>query len=399
MIVTGKRGDLNLVARAPSPQLSYSSLLSDTYSGRNVTPESAMAITFVYGAVRLVSTAAGTLPLEILDEAAKTRTVVRGGRLAPMLRYAPNPDMSAAVVWTLVVAHLMLRGNAYLAKVRDASGAVVALYPLNPMYVNPFRDESGRKLFRVTQFTANGGVDVVFGSDDILHIIGPAFGDGLVGESPISVVRQRLGVQVAQSETQGRFYSQGMHTKGVLQAPPGVVLSHEATQRMREQWHNQNHGLDNAGRIPILPGGLQYQQVSLSPADAQFVETMRWGATEVATMFAIPASRLNADSGSGAPRYANVGQDDVHFVKQSVLPPLAYVESALNMDPDLFGYASSWVPRFNATAALRADDKTRFEAYQIATGGNAWMDVAEVRDREGLGEARKGLMGGTGGDA
>jgi len=394
VIVRGTAGDLVIASRPAQPYGAYASVATDTVAGRSVSPEGALAIAHVYGAVRLVSTTAGTLPLEVIDTRTSTNSVVSGARISSMLRYRPNQDMSAAVVWTLVVAHLMLRGNAYLAKLRDASGYVSELVPFNPQYVHPFRDDDGVKKFRVTSWDSIRFVDAVFDSSQILHITGPALTDGLKGASPIEAVRNRMGVQMAQSESQGRFYSQGMHAKGVLKTP-AQTLTREAVDRLRTDWQKANHGLDNVGNIPILHSGLEYQSVSMSPADSQFIETMQWGANEIATIFSIPAGRLNADAGKNQVKYANVGQDDVHFLKQAVLPMLTFIESALNMDDDLFGYLSAWVPRFNPAEALRVDQKTRFEAYSIATSGQPWMTQQEVRDIEGLGPNGPGLVQGA----
>lgn len=379
MLINGSTGDLHVSAREPYPYGAFSSLPVDTFSARSVTPEGALSLAHVYGAVRLVATAVGTLPLETRDSR-NGGTLVEGAQTARVLRYQPNRDMSAKVLWTLVATHLLLRGNAYLAKFVDARGLVEELVPVNPARVFPFRDEAGNKKFRVIGQQR----DVVFDPSQLLHIIGHSIDDGLEGASPISLVRQRMGVQTAQSEAQGRLYAQGLATRGALRVPPGVQLTKEMAAQLRREWEAANHGIDNTGRVAILHSGAEFQNTTMNMADAQFIESMRWGATEAATIFNIPASRINADSGASSVKYANVGQDDVHFYKQAVMPVAAMIEDALNIDPLLFGANSPWVPQFDAEAVLRADTKTRFEAYQIATGGAAWMDSEDVRRREGL---------------
>lgn len=383
MLINGDTGDLHVASRQPFPYGAYSSIPLDTFGPRAVSPEGALSLAHVYGAVRLVASAVGTLPLETRDMM-NGGVLVRAAQTARLLRYQPNSDMSAKVLWTLVATHLLLRGNAYLAKSFDNRGLVSELLPINPSRVFPFRDENGDKRFRVVSGSSVKFVERIFTPDQILHIIGHSIDDGLSGASPISLVRNRMGVQTAQSEAQGRLYAQGLSTRGALSVPPGVQLTKEMAAQLRREWEAANHGMDNTGRVAILHSGASFQNLTMSMQDAQFIESMRWGATEAATIFNIPASRINADSGASSVKYANVGQDDVHFYKQAVMPIASYIEDALNIDPALFGASSPWVPQFDAEAVLRADTKTRFEAYQIATGGMAWMDAEDVRVREGL---------------
>lgn len=383
MLINGNTGDLHVASRPSAPMGAWDSLPVDTFGARNVTPEGALGLAHVYGAVRLVATAVGTLPLETRDMRAGG-TVVDAAQVAKLLRYQPNRDMSAKVLWTLVATHLLLRGNAYLAKFIDERGQVSELVPINPARVFPFRDDAGNKKFRVMSGQGMRFVERIFDPSQLLHIIGHSIDDGLMGASPISLVRQRMGVQTSQSEAQGRLYAQGLATRGALRVPPGVQLTKEMAAQLRREWEAANHGIDNTGRVAILHSGAEFQNTTMNMQDAQFIESMRWGATEAATIFNIPASRINADSGSSSIKYANVGQDDVHFYKQAVMPVASYIEDALNIDTALFGASSPWMPKFDAEAVLRADTKTRFEAYQIATGGSAWMDAEDVRRREGL---------------
>lgn len=386
MILGTPGGDkpLSQIARPENPYSAFSSLSRDSFTGRDVTPEGSLALTAVFGAVSLIANTAGTLPLEIIEEANGSRRVIRDHPLARLLRYQPNEDMSASVLWTLVFNHLLLRGNAYLAKLTDKSGRVSELVPLNPQFVNPFRGEGGQKLFYVNSWDGQESSRVVLDTSQVIHIMGPSFDNGVRGASPIAVARNRMGVQLAQSEYQARFYQQGYQLKGVL-STENASLTKEAADRIKQQWRGAYSGLDNAHDIAILHSGVKFQPVSITPEDAQFIETMKYGATEVATLFNLPASRLNAEGASLT--YANSAQDDLHFMKGAVLPRLCFVEDALNIDKTLFGggKGSYWYPKFNVEGALRADLKTRFEAYDIALrGDNPWMTVDEVRQIESL---------------
>lgn len=289
--------------------------------------------------------------------------------------------MSGADLWTLVFAHLMLRGNAYLAKLKDSKGRLSELFPLRPELVTPYRDDSGEKVFRVRMYRGSQFVDADFTSDAILHIKGVSFDDGLTGASAISVLRNRFGTMQAQSEYQGRSYQDGMLIKGVLSTPERTITSDAATN-IKRQWKQAYSGVGNSHEIAVLHSGITFQPVSLTPEDAQFIETMKWGHTEVATAFNIPASRLNGDGGASL-RYANMAQDDLFYYKQACLPRLKMVEASLNRDADLFGAYSSWTPKFNMDELLRADKLTRYQSYEIGRriGIDSPNTILEQEDR------------------
>lgn len=385
MIIETKRGELVRVAKPRDPWGAVTSLDIRTYSGQNVTPESALGHVAVMGAVSLVSDYNGAMPLETIDTRAKSgHKLVEGGWLAPMLRHAPNEDQSGPDLWVMVNAHLMLRGNAYLAKIRDEQGVIRELYPIHPSCVNPYRDAEGRKLFRVKISTGIDYTEADYTSDAILHIKGKSINDPLVGESVIAHCRNTLGTHAAQVEYQARAYQDGMLIKGVLSTPERN-LNPEAVERVKAQWRSTYGGIGNSHDIAVLHSGIQFQQVSLSPEDAQFIQTMRWSHTQVATMFKIPASRLNGEGASET--YANQGQDDLFFDKQACLPLRVMIEASLNRDPDLFGATSPWVPRFNSDMALRADIETRYKVYQIARqiGVASQNDILRAEERPEIG--------------
>lgn len=383
--ISGPR-TLNRASKPYDPWGAYSALQTATYAGKDVTPEGALALVAVYGGVSLIAEANGTMPLETIDErAASGSRVVRAGWMAPMLRYQPNADMSGVDLWTMVNAHLLLRGNAYLAKIKDAAtGRVSELYPLHPANVHPFRDKNGVKLFRVDVVDGTGTTEEIYTADSILHIKGKSVSNPLVGESPIAAARNTIGTQLAQVEYQARAYQDGMTLKGVLTVPQ-MNISPDAAERIKQQWRSAYGGISNGHDIAVLHSGATFNPVSMSPEDAQFIQTMKWTHTQIATLLKIPASRLNGEGASLT--YANQGQDDLFFDKQACLPLRIMIEQALNRDPDLFGYTSPWVPKFNEKEQLRADDETRARIadMRLRNGSLSVNEYREFEDEAGIG--------------
>jgi HK97 family phage portal protein len=127
--------------------------------------------------------------------------------------------------------------------------------------------------------------------------------------------------------------------------------------RYQDAWDANNR----AGKTRIIGSGLNYQPIYLSPRDAQFIESQDFTKTEVATLFGIPAIYMLADGGNSM-TYTNSVQVDIAFVRYTLTQYLNEIEQAL----------SELIPRgqdarFVVEGLLRADQKTRFEGYALAS--------------------------------
>jgi HK97 family phage portal protein len=362
VIIPTRDGDVYAVARPRTTNGPYNTLPTSSFSNQTVTPEGAMALSSVYGAVTIIAHACGTMPLQVVDpKAVGAAQYVHDGGLARMLGVAPNRDMTSIDVWTFVFASLCLRGNAFLAKLRDRSGNVNELYPIPAANVTIWRAPNGAKLFRVRTLDGTRWIEQDFTEDAILHIKGLSIDDPLVGVSPITMLRHRMGVQLSQSEHQARVYRAGLALRGVLSTPQST-LNPTSVASMKDQWKEAT-GPDGDA-IAVLHSGMQFQAVTMSLEDAQFVQTMKWGHTEAALAFQLPPSRLAGDSGDSS-RYANMAQDDLFMFKQALMPRIEMAEGALLRDKDLFGIGSRWRPRFDPDKQLRADPRERWEIHKI----------------------------------
>lgn len=361
-IIPTRDGDVFAVARPRTTAGPYGTLPTSSFSNQTVTPEGAMALSSVYGAVTIIAHACGTMPLQVVDPKAEGRDrYVLDGALSRMLGIAPNRDMTAIDVWAYVFASLCLRGNAFLGKLRDRFGNVTELYPIPASHVTIWRGPNGSKLFRVRMLDGTKWVENDFTESAILHIKGLSIDDPLVGVSPITMLRHRMGVQLAQSEHQARVYRAGLALRGVLSTPQSTLTA-PAVANMKDQWKEAT-GPDGDA-IAVLHSGMQFQAVTMSLEDAQFVQTMKWGHTEAALAFQMPPSRLSGDAGDSN-RYANMAQDDLYMFKQALMPRIEMTEAALLRDRDLFGPESRYRPRFNPEAQLRADPRERWEIHRI----------------------------------
>ena len=380
MIINTPSGDKQIKSLVASPSVArYGTWSSETWTGKNVTVASAQAISTWYAGTNLIAKTGGTLPLVTYDRSSGVPKEVDAtkSQVALRLRYQPNPYMSANQLFTTLLLHLLNQGNGYLAKVWERGDYAPSLYLIPPDNVLVSRGENGQKIFHVID--AESGRQFTLTTQSVLHIPGLSLGDGLMGYSPIAIQRQRLGVSLASSEHQARFFAQGGSIKGVISVDG--TLTTEAARTIQDQWQATYGGVDNAWKTAVLDHGAKYSPISMSHEDAQFIEMMKYSATEIAVMLNIPPAMLGAEGQSLT--YANAQQNDLHFLKFTLRPWLRYVEAAINNDPDIFGATSAWYPAFDVDDLVRPDITTRFAAWNTGIQ-SGFLTVNEVRDEENL---------------
>jgi len=385
-VIVGTGSDSILSVATPAQGVRYAMPASAAYSGMAVTRTAAAGLPAFYSAVRLLAQTGGMLPLRVMDDAGK---VVPPSNLGRRLNVIPNYYTAAPAFWTSVLAHVLTDGNAFLAKTpaTDELGTP-ELHLLHPESVQVYRAEDYSIRYDVLAKDGSAMVTGLTGAS-IIHVKAWTLsGETLRGDSPVSLQRNALGNAAAAQQYQGKVWHGGAVPRGVLSSEEN--LTHEQIEAIRESWQATYGGADNAGKVAVLPRGATYSAVSLSAADAQFIEQMQYGVDDIARMFNIPSSFIGGESGASL-RYENATYNDIHLMKFSLKPILRFVESALDMDEDLFGTGrnSYWTPHFDTDEVIRPDIEARYRMYATGINGG-FLLPDEARDSEGMPPAEGG---------
>ena len=327
--------------------------------GKPVTVDTALGLVPVYSAVSLIAGTVATLPLIVYDGDER----VEDPR-ANLLHRQPNPEMAADELWEIVASHLLLWGNAFLYKKAGALG-VSELWPISPRRVQVSRIDTVRTFF------IDGRP---FYEDDILHIRGLSE-DGLLGYSPIQVNRQAVANALAQQSFVAEFLNDGGRPSVILRHPQH--LSADAARRLKASWDSVG-----SGGTAVLEEGVEVEKWTMPLADAQFVEQQQYSDLRIAQMYNLPPSKLGAKSGDSL-TYSSTEQQGQDFVTYCLARWLRRIEASLARDPEIL--PANYRPEFLVEGLLRADTKTRFEAYRLGLEAG-FLTIDEVRERENLPE-------------
>jgi HK97 family phage portal protein len=327
-------------------------------SGEFVSPYIAENLSVVFGCVQVISETVGMLPLHVY------RTADNGDRIedpnqpvAQLFSGDVNDRQTAGEFIEMMTAHCLLRGNAYAEIVRDGRGAPVQLVPHHPDCVSVVRLPSGRYAYDISLPT--GGTRRLL-PEEVFHLKDRS-DDGICGKSRLARARETFGSALATERYANRTFSNGAALSGVLQAD--TPLSSDAAQRLKSQFSDLTTGAKNAGRVAVLEQGLKWQQIAVSPDDAQMLESRKFSVESLARIFRVPPPILGDFQGGN---YSSISEVGRWFYSHTVMPWLNKWERLI--ERQLFSSISrrSLEVEFDCDLLLRGDMLTRFQAYRIA---------------------------------
>lgn len=341
---------------------------SASKTGIAITEDSAMRLSAVFGAVRVISETIASLPWEVKQDAGDNTRSASAHPINKLIHH-PNAMMTDFNFREVCQAHLCLHGNAFIAIRRNEAGQAVKLIPVHPdrVEVKVYKDE---KFYNIDQ-----GKET-FDDTEMIHILGLSF-DGIIGKSVIEAARESIGLGLAADQFGGSFFGNGANVSAVLTHPG--KLSDEAYKRLMTSWARRYSGLDNSHKTAILEEGMNLTKVSISPQESQFLETRKFGVEDIARFFRIPLAYLGSLENSST--RANIEEQGIQFQRNTILPWVKRWEAEFNRK--LFPGQEDYFIRMNMDGLLRGDISSRYSSYATARQWG-WMSVNDIRKYESL---------------
>ena len=345
-------------------------------SGLVVSDASLLGLSTAWRCISLLSGTIASLPITLYRENSKgiPEKYIQHS-LYNVLKIDPNADQTAFDFWHFLSSSLEMRGNAYARITRNSINQIVALTPINPACISVEREADGALKYR---WSENG--KYYDGSDDVIFHIRGFGGDPLGGLSPLTIGRNVFGVALAADATAGDMFKNGLKPTGVLNF--NTWLTSEQREIAKRELADKI-GVGNGGKPLILEGGTSWQNITLSPEDAQMLQSRAFSVEEICRMFGVPPHMVGHTEkttswGSG------LEQQTLAFLQFTLRERLKRIEQAINKQLLTREERQNGVyVSFNLESLLRADSQGRAKFYQVMTLIGA-MTINEVRRLENL---------------
>lgn len=344
-----------------------------THSGKSVNSHNALGLSAVYFCSGLIADSISSLPADCFRPNGKSgsKPVKK-----PDWLIKPNPQMYPQDFWHRVITSMVMEGNGYIFVVRNPdNGKVDSLWPIHPHRVSILHGgPNGRNIYLVN------GTPVPDG--DMIHIPAYTVAGQLKGLSVIEVARQAIGLGMTAEEFGARFFSQGTTMAGVISTP--AALKPEEATRLKADFSKRNSGTKNSHAVGVLTGGAQWTNISVTPEQAQFLETRSYTKVDIALFFRVPPYMVDPTVASSWGK--GIEEQNWSFVQNTLQPWITRIEQAIS----LFLLSGTTEMRFNLNARLRAKTTERMDSYAKGLQ-NGWYCVDDVRALEDMEPLPDGL--------
>ncbi|MFD0701754.1 phage portal protein [Myroides pelagicus] len=307
------------------------------------TANTALMLPAFYNGVDQLSNDIAKLPKAVFLKEGESRKKLTDHPLNYLISTEPNEMMTAFDFWKLAVVLVILKGNCYVRVNRNSNGVEQSLVIQDNSDVVVKR--SGDKLF----YFIKGESHL---SSDILHF--KAFTlNGITGVSVIKWAAHNLGIALDSYEYASDIYSDRGLGYGVIESEKGVdtaakkLISDGFTRKLAEK---------NKFKVPVLDEGLKYKPITVTPAEAQFLETNKNSVNEIARWLNIAPHKLKDLTNAN---YSNIQAQSIEHVQDSLLPWTIRIELELNRK--MFSREDSEIKyvKFNEKVLLRGDSEAR----------------------------------------
>lgn len=347
-----------------------------TDAGVAVNARTSMGLSAVWGCVGLLAGTISSLPFEVYATGKDgARTKRRDHPLYQVLHDSPNADQTALDFWDFITSSIELWGNAY-ARIERLGGKVVALVPIRPDAVAVRREANGALRYR----WSDRGKSFDLGEAEVLHIRGPG-GDPLGGMSTLAFARQTFSLAIAANEAAAGMFRNGLKPSGVLKFKDW--LSKENREIARTEMVERFAGSANAGKPFIAEGGVEWQPITITPEDAQMLESRGFSIEEICRFFGVPPVMIQHSSATTS-WPTGVEQQVLLFQKFTLRRRLKRIEQAVAKQ--LMSAAdreAGLQVEFNLEGLLRGDSAGRASFYGSGLK-DGWLTINEVRGKENL---------------
>lgn len=312
----------------------------------------ALGVPAIFGAVNLIANVTGSMTMRALRNEVELPPADR-----PRIIVRPDPFRIPREFYGGTAYNLATRGEAWwwTAK-RDVDGQPMSLINVPPheVTVEENRDDLRYPIIRWR--------NRLMRNEDMRQLVYAREPGALRGHGPLQMCGAAISVSVESQEWAANFFIEdggrpSIWIKSAVELSQDPVTGVHEADTLRDQWMSK---ANNTPRITD-PSIEDVKEMSANSEGAALLRARGFQNSEVATMFNMDATMLNAAIEGSSLRYQNVGQDFDKFLRQCLRPN--YLEVMEQTMSDLL--TRSTVARFNTAALTLADIKTRYDVYGV----------------------------------
>ncbi len=363
---------------------------SPSWSSRNYQQFADQAYTknvIAHRAINIIAQSAASVPWSLYD--ARNKKLERHPLLA--LLHRPNPFYAGAEFFENVYAYKLISGNAFIQAIVNEHTPPKELHLLRPDRMSIIPDNYGNvggyvyKLGNTEKFFPFNNLT---GKSQVLHIKNFHPLDDFMGLSSVEAAAFSIDQHNQAAAWNKSLLENAARPSGALIVKNNGAyegnLSDDQYSRLKEQMEDVFTGSKNSGRPMLIEGGLEWQEMSLTPKDMDFIEAKNSAARDIALALGVPPQLLGIP---GDNTYSNMQEARLALWEETIIPLLDHLIDSLNnwLIP-MFGEDLQLQYNINEISGL----SSRREKIWTRIENASFLSVNEKRQMVGLSPIKNG---------
>lgn len=348
-------------------------------TAKAVTYDSAMTVSAVFAATRLLAETVASLPLKMYEiQTDGTRKEITNHELIKLLKFRPNRRQTRIEFFEQLMTNLVSNGNAYV--LRGFLGKkLVSLQVINSGNITPELMDDGSIIYCWRRV---GLPERRLTEAEVWHI--RLFGNGITGMSPLANASKSIGVAISGDDKITNLMANGAKPTGTLTSEQWP--NKEQRDSLREELNTLMNGDET--EISVLGGGMKWTPISLSPQDLELLATRRYSLEEIARIYGVPSVLIN-DTSASTVWGSGIEQLISGFYKFNLRPYLEKIELSMLINLVPVNDWEKYEFEMDADAILRGSLTERVKAHQVQILSSQ-LTPNEARKMEGRAPAADG---------
>lgn len=332
---------------------------------------------YVYACVRKIAEKVGAQDIQLFKVVnSRGDTIELFDHPALDLLYRVNPFQTKSEFLEMTEINLKLSGDAFWWKIRNDQGQVGELWNLRPDLVTIIQDPD--EYIKGYQFTKNDGTTENFNPEDIIHFKYPNPLDQFYGLSPVRPTQVRIDTEAFASQYQRDFFLNNARPDAILKFANNNDLTEDQKTEIKKGWNKRYKGVGKNSKVAILEGEVDYQQLSMTQKEMDYIDSMKFTRDDILVAFSVPkpivaitddVNRANAETAMHI------------FLSETIKPELNRLEEKINEQLIIPEFGDDLFIKFPDPTPENVELKLKNYETGLKTG---FLLINEVREKENL---------------
>ena len=301
----------------------------------------------VHRSVNLISSAAASVPWKLHLKKKDKYVEIHDHEILNLL-HRPNPMTSGANFFQNLYAYKLISGNAFIYALTKQSSHPFELHLLRPDRVKIEPGSGGVPKcykYEVGDKEIKFPVDKITAKSLVLHLKSFNPLDENNGLSPLSSCAFSVDQHNESLKWNLAMLKNAARPSGALvlksKNRDQEFLTEAQYENIKAQLNDVYCSSQNVGKPILLQGGIEWQELSLSPKDMDFLQAKHSAARDIALSFGVPPQLLGIPGDS---TFNNMQEARLALWEETILPILDHIADELNnwlipmFDQDLMLY-------------------------------------------------------------